>query len=108
MKYDDEHVEDLHRLQARVDAKLEQVRDMVGSDLADAAPENLQRLVQARLGQLGPVERTAMQIKAAVAHAQLNTLLAEMNRHLDVIASEMRQTTQFSRAAAAYGQTRTR
>lgn len=107
MKYDVEQKEELRRLQARVDAKLEQVRDMVGPELAAVAPEELQPLVAQRLGR-NPAERVAMQIKAAVAHAELTNLLGQMNRHLEGIADEMRHTSRYSNAAAAYGKNITR
>lgn len=107
MKYDETLKKELRRLQNRVDARMDSVRDMVGPALASASPEDLQRLALACLDGLSPSERKGMQINAAIAHAELRTLLAQMNRHLDQIADEMRETSQYRQAVSAYEQSRT-
>lgn len=104
MKYDQEQREKLRHLNSRVDVKLDQIRAMIGPDLYGAGPGETDRLVEARLGALSQNDRIAVQIKAAIAHAELSTLLAEMNTHLDMLASEMRHTSAYQRAASAYGQ----
>ncbi|MDY0240605.1 MAG: hypothetical protein VB101_12940 [Rhodospirillaceae bacterium] len=107
MKYDETLKQELHRLQNRVDAKMDTVREMVGPALASASPDDLPQLTLACLDQLPPSERKDMQICAAIAHAELQTLLAQMTRHLDQIADEMRETSQYRHAVSAYEQSRT-
>lgn len=107
MKYDEALKKELHRLQSRVDTKMDAVRDMVGPALASASPEDLQRLALACLDGLSASERKDMQINAAIAHAELRTLLAQMNQHLNQIADEMRETSQYRHAVSAYEQSRT-
>jgi len=92
-------------LQGRVACKLAEIHQMLAPGISGPiSAELLQQHADRHMDSLPPAEQEKLRLKALVAFAELQSLSAEMARHLNVLSQEMTKVTRHKRAAIAYRQ----
>ncbi len=109
MLFNDEGKKALNLLQARAACKLAEVRRLLAPDLeAPYTPEQLLEVAEARLATLPPLQQEKIRMKAVVAYAELEQLMAEMSRHVVEVGNELHAVRARARRRTPIGALRVR
>ena len=103
MRFDDEGKEELKLLQARAACKLAEVRRLLAPDMeAPYTAARLREAAEARLATLPPSQQERLRVRAVVAYAELEDLVAEMARRVSEVGTELNAARARTRASHAY------
>ena len=103
MLFNDEGKKALQLLQARAACKLAEVRRLLAPDLeAPCTPEKLLEVAEERLATLPPLQQEKIRLKAVVAYAELEQLMAEMSRYVVEVGNELHAVRARTQAVNAY------
>jgi hypothetical protein len=106
MRYKADSGKALNLLQARAACKLAEIHQLLVPGVATpTSADVLHRRAVARMAALPPAEQERLKLRAVIAYAELERLIAEMVSHLADIGAELTKVTRHHRAVIAYHKT---
>jgi hypothetical protein len=103
MPIDDDGKRALQVLQARVACKLAEVRCLLAPDLQPPyTSARLLAVAEERLAAMPPAQRQKLRLKALVAYAELEQMIAEMSNGIAQLSEELRAVRTRTQAINAY------